>query len=54
MHEDFDTRLWADHGPKFTAAIADLFAQAGVALKRLNEIEFDAPWRRTASADERG
>ena len=46
MHEDFNTRLWADHGPKFVQAVTALFAEAGRALARLNAIEFDAPWRR--------
>ena len=46
MHEQFDSRLWAEHGPQITASIADALRKAGDAFRKLQEIEFDAPWRR--------
>ena len=46
MHEQFDSRLWAEHGSQITASMADMFHKAGEAFKALIEIEFDAPWSR--------
>jgi len=50
MHEDFNTRLWADHGPQFTAAMTDLLAKVRIVFERLVAIEFAAPWERRDDA----
>lgn len=47
MRDEFDGRLWIEHGRSFGEAVSFLIDQVRVALKRLNEIEFDAPWRRS-------
>lgn len=44
MHEDFDTRLWADHGRHFSEAMSDVFAQARTAFQVLAALQFTAPW----------
>lgn len=53
MRDAMEARFWADHGADFSHNIvrllkgaAALLKDAKIALKRLNEIEFDAPWRR--------
>lgn len=46
MHEPFDSRLWADHHHEITAGMHELFLKIGDAFRKLNEIEFDAPWRK--------
>jgi hypothetical protein len=44
MRDEFDDRMWVEHGAAFSAALSRLFAQVGVAFKKLNQIQFDAPW----------
>lgn len=50
MRDELDSRIWAEHGQVFSEDLANFFAAIGAsvetALKRLNEIEFDAPWKR--------
>lgn len=50
MRDEIDSRIWAEHGHAFSNDLAKFFAAAGAsvgtALRRLNEIEFDAPWKR--------
>jgi hypothetical protein len=50
MRDEIDSRIWIDHGHAFSEDLARFFATAGdtigTALRRLNEIEFDAPWKR--------
>ena len=52
MRDEIDSRIWVEHGPAFSDSLAGFLAAAGdaigVGLRRLNEIEFDAPWRRDA------
>ena len=49
MRDEIDSRIWAEHGHAFSSDLASFFARAAAAidngLRRLNEIEFDAPWR---------
>ena len=50
MRDEIDSRIWAEHGHAFSEDLASFLATVGTtigtALKRLNEIEFDAPWER--------
>lgn len=50
MRDEIDSRIWVEHGHAFSEDLARLFAairaSVGTALKRLSEIEFDAPWKR--------
>jgi hypothetical protein len=50
MRDEIDSRIWAEHGHAFSTDLAKFFASVGTAidtgLRRLNEIEFDAPWER--------
>lgn len=50
MRDEIDGRLWAEHGRSFSDSLASLFSQVRIALKRLNEIEFEAPWRQAEKA----
>lgn len=46
MHDGMEARIWAEHGHDFAANVAGLLAAAGAAFRRLNAIQFDAPWER--------
>lgn len=50
MRDEIDSRVWVEHGHAFSESLASFLAAAGTAigvgLRRLNEIEFDAPWQR--------
>ncbi len=50
MRDEIDSRIWAEHGHAFSEDLAKFLASAGAAigtgLRRLNEMEFDAPWKR--------
>jgi hypothetical protein len=50
MRDEIDSRLWVEHGHAFSETVANFFASAGAVigtgLRRLNEIQFDAPWVR--------
>jgi hypothetical protein len=52
MRDEIDSRIWVEHGHAFSEDLAHFFASAaaaiGTGLRRLNEIEFDAPWERDA------
>ena len=43
---DFDSAAWADHHRHLSDDIARWFEKLAYAFKRLNEIEYDAPWER--------
>ena len=51
MRDEMDGRIWVDHHADFSADLAGFLSRVAetlrVSLKRLNEMEFDAPWRRT-------
>lgn len=44
MRDELDGRLWADHGAAFGDAVTSFLDQLKLSLKRLHEIQFDAPW----------
>ena len=50
MRDEIDSRIWAEHGQAFSEDLANFFARTadaiGTGLRRLNEMEFDAPWKR--------
>ena len=52
MRDEIDSRPWVAHGHAFFQALANFFADLGTiissGLKRLNELEIDAPWKRDA------
>ena len=49
MHDQIDARLWADHGHAFASSVAQLVDELRFGFRRLNAIEFAAPWRRGAT-----
>jgi hypothetical protein len=46
MRDAIEAHEWAEHGHALSESIARLFAAAGHAFRRLNAIQFDAPWQR--------
>lgn len=46
MRDAYEARLWADHHQSFSTSINKIIDATMVALTKLNEIQFDAPWRR--------
>jgi hypothetical protein len=50
MRDEIDGRIWDQHGHAFSESLASFLATLGTTigagLDRLNEIEFDAPWKR--------
>ncbi|MEO7179048.1 MAG: hypothetical protein ABIW83_09405 [Allosphingosinicella sp.] len=49
MRDEIDSRLWVEHGHAFSQTVADFLARAialGAGLRRLNEMKFEAPWKR--------
>ena len=49
MRDEMDARIWVDNHQAFSDAVGNFFAGIGLALRKLNQIEFDAPWRRDAA-----
>jgi hypothetical protein len=45
MHHDFDSAAWADNHHHVSGGFARLFKSLAHAFRRLNAIEYDAPWR---------
>ena len=45
MSNDYDSAVWADQHRHVSVALAQLFKGIMHAFKRLNAIEYDAPWR---------
>jgi hypothetical protein len=50
MRDEIDSRTWVEHHQVFSDDLANFLARIGsaigVGLRRLNEMEFDAPWER--------
>lgn len=50
MRDEMDSRLWVAHGHEFSESVANFLAglgtTIGTGLRRLNELDFDAPWER--------
>lgn len=53
MRDEMDGRIWVEHHQAFSEDLAKFFAgiaaAVGTGFRRLNEIEFDAPWKRDAA-----
>ena len=47
MNHDFADRIWAENHQQSSHAIADLIDKVAYAFKRLNALQYDAPWRRS-------
>jgi hypothetical protein len=49
MRDEIDSRFWVENHGAFSKDLAKLFAAAaaniGSGFKRLQEIQFDAPWK---------
>ena len=48
MTNDFDSRDWSDHHHSVSRGIGGIFNKLAYASKRLQAIEYDAPWEREA------
>lgn len=52
MRDEIDGRLWVEHRESLSRDLATVFAGAAAnfaaGLRRLNEIQFDAPWKGAA------
>lgn len=46
MRDEMDSRLWQAHGHAFSVTIANLVKEVGIAMRRLNEIQYRAPWQK--------
>jgi len=44
MRDELDGRLWVDHGAAFGDVVACFLDQLKLSLKRLHEIQYEAPW----------
>lgn len=49
MNEDFSRLEWADHHLVLSSGIANALTQIGIAMKKLNAYQYDAPWRKRAA-----
>jgi hypothetical protein len=45
MRDAIEARFWAEHGHAFSTAVAAILASVWTALKTLNAIQFEAPWK---------
>lgn len=48
MNEDFSSRAWADNHHKLSTGIADALHAIRLALQKLNDVQYSAPWRAEA------
>ncbi|MBO9623557.1 MAG: hypothetical protein J7500_12680 [Sphingomonas sp.] len=48
MPRDYDDAVWADHHQHVSSGLAKLFDDIAGAFRRLNAIEYDAPWQKEA------
>lgn len=46
MRDEIDSRIWAEHGPAFTADLHKALQRLWHGFERLNARLFAAPWRR--------
>ena len=49
MRDDYLSADWARSHGQFTDALSAFFHTVGTSLKRLNAIQYDAPWKREAA-----
>jgi hypothetical protein len=47
MHRDFESMAWAEGHHHLSSALTRLIKGLAYAFRRLNEIEYEAPWRKT-------
>ena len=45
MRDEFDDRLWNDNHEAFSAAIDKAVKSVLLSLRKLNHLQFDAPWK---------
>lgn len=52
MRDEIDGRIWVEHHGAFSNDLANALGRAAAnfaaGFKRLNEIQYDAPWKRAA------
>ena len=51
MRDEYDSRLWLEHGKQFSADIASFLHAIGRSFALLNAKQFNAPWRRHQRTD---
>ena len=51
MRDELEARMWLQHGAAFSAFVAETVKATARGFKRLNEIEFSAPWRSNPHAN---
>ncbi len=52
MNEDYSTREWADNHASLGEGIRNLLHTISESLEKLNEKQFEAPWRQGACQNE--
>ena len=48
MRDEMDGRIWAEHHQEISAGLGRLLGGFAAGLKRLNDLQWSAPWRREA------
>ena len=49
MHDQFDSRIWLETHSQFSADVARLLQSVKIIFCKMADINFRAPWRKTAS-----
>lgn len=49
MANDFEGRIWSEHHSELSDGLGALFDKLAYAFRRLQAIEYDAPWEREAA-----
>ena len=50
MRDEMDGRIWNEHGTRFSEHLGQLIDDIGFAMRRLTEVQFEAPWQRKERA----
>jgi hypothetical protein len=45
MRDEIDSRLWVAHHQAFSDTVGAFLARLGEGFRRLQAIQYDAPWR---------
>lgn len=48
MQSDFESAAWAESHKRMSDTIGALIDKAAYAFRRLNAIQYDAPWRKAS------
>jgi hypothetical protein len=48
MRDEIYDRMWVQHHQDFSEAVAGFFTRLGEGYRRLQAIQYAAPWRRAA------